>query len=124
MPGPVSRTLKSIPPALPRPAMTTTEPPGSVNLIAFVQQDLLQARGVDDEGRQQGVDLYRQLHMSGIRPSFHQRDAIADNPVCVHSLFFVEFEFSGIYLRKIENIVDDVMQVLAALVNETGIFHL
>src|SRR6516164_1734965 len=69
-------------------------------------------------------DLCQQTKRRTIRAVSHQRNAGVDYSLWIDPPFFVELELSGVDMREIEDVVDDVEQVLTALANEPGIFRL
>jgi len=69
-------------------------------------------------------DLCQQTKRRTIRAISLQRNAGVDYSPWIDSPFFVELELSGVNMREIEDVVDDLEQVLTALANEPGIFLL
>src|SRR5271154_1260217 len=69
-------------------------------------------------------DLRREANSCGLRAVPHQENAAVDDRLWVDGVIVVKFELSRIDLRKIENVVDDPVQMLSALMDETDVLLL
>ena len=89
-----------------------------------IQQDLLEPGRIGHQRRHRVVDFDRKAQGSGERALSDQGDAGIGQAAHIDPGVFFEFEFSGVDLRQVEDLVDDVEQMRPALPDIADIFLL
>src|SRR5262249_37948591 len=88
-----------------------------------VEKNLRQTRGVGVQVKHVLSDIGRQPKQTGYGAILDEGDgAVDERPRVDH--FLMELQLTSVDARQIEQIVDDVQEMLAALPNETDIFGL